>query len=307
MSMQMPSTELTYLNHRRVVHLPNMTCPYCNASLGTTPSDDDHVIGRRFVPKGTLRTSWNLVLRACVPCNNRKSDLEDDLSAISMQPDAYGQMPRDDPNLAKEAHRKAKKSLSRRTRRPVALSQEHIRLAGSAGPGIRLAFSTIAPPQMDQSRAFELARMQLMAFFYWVTFDLSTHRGGFWPGCFYPVIATFRPDWGNPRFRAFMTTVIGWEPRLLASAADDYFRVAIRRHPHHVCWSWALEWNSNVRLGGFFGEAEPVRELCEALPKLKVTHFRVSPTAGVFIHTEQTLLDEDDQLFSWLRKSESSA
>ena len=42
------------------------------------------MIGRRFVPKGKLNNQWNLIVRVCIKCNNKKSDLEDDISAISM-------------------------------------------------------------------------------------------------------------------------------------------------------------------------------------------------------------------------------
>jgi hypothetical protein len=57
---------------------------------------DEHVIGRRFVPKNTMFGQWNVILRACRECNTAKSELENDISAITMQPDASGQFAVDD-------------------------------------------------------------------------------------------------------------------------------------------------------------------------------------------------------------------
>jgi hypothetical protein len=67
--------------------LENLTCTYCGTSFARVGYTKEHVIGRRFVPKGKLNKHWNLIVRACESCNTRKSDLEDDLSSIFMQPD----------------------------------------------------------------------------------------------------------------------------------------------------------------------------------------------------------------------------
>lgn len=290
--------ELTYLDHRRAIHLSNQTCPYCNTPLDTVPSNKEHVIGRGFVPRGTLRASWNLILRACVTCNGKKSDLEDDISAVTMQPASDGTSARDEDVLREEAARKARSSFSRRTGRSVARSHEKIQFAGPLASGAMIHIDAVAPPQVEESRAFELARIQLSAFFYWVTYDESTLRGGFWLGGYYPILSALRDDWGNPVFRGFMEVVVDWEPRVLASAADDYFRVALRRHPTEICWSWALEWNSNMRLIGFLGEEPVVRQLVQGLPTLVVRDFPVTPTSGYRIREEVPLSPEQDILFA---------
>ncbi len=298
--------ELTYLDHQRAIHLANQTCPYCSTPLEASLSNREHVIGRRFVPRGSLQSSWNLILRACLTCNNEKSDLEDDISAITMQPASDGQMARKDGALEVEAMRKAGKSVSRRTGKPVEQSREEIRLQGPLIAGGSLHIDAVAPPQVDTARASKLARMQVGALFYWITYDQSTRRGGFWPGGFYTVLAGYRDDWGNTLFRGFMTTVASWEPRVLATAADAYFRVAIRRHPSAACWSWALEWNSNMRLVGFFGEEPVARALFEDLPKLVVKNFPTSATSGFRIREEVSISPEDDLMFSLLESTTGS-
>jgi hypothetical protein len=65
--------------------LRNITCCYCRIPSVNVASDKEHVIARGFVPIGTLQKSWNLIARACRLCNNRKSDLEDDMAILSLQ------------------------------------------------------------------------------------------------------------------------------------------------------------------------------------------------------------------------------
>ena len=85
--------------------------------------------------------------------------------------------------------------------------------------------------------------------------------------------------------------------RVLATGASGYFKIAIRRHPSQVCWSWAIEWNENVRAVGFFGDHVVAEGLVATFPELpwktiqrgnEITRFR----------EETRLNDEDDRLFS---------
>jgi hypothetical protein len=91
--------------------LDNMTCPYCGILLDAEDVTKEHVVGRRFVSKGTLDQRWNLILKACRPCDTRKSDLENDISAVSMQPTAAGQLVRSDQAFVAEGRRKAARTM----------------------------------------------------------------------------------------------------------------------------------------------------------------------------------------------------
>jgi len=85
--------------------LDNVNCPYCGLSIDMPSRDSwdkDHVIGRRFVPRGTIENQWNIQVNAHKLCNNRKSNLEDDISAISIQPDGLGIPHSDDEILVSE-------------------------------------------------------------------------------------------------------------------------------------------------------------------------------------------------------------
>lgn len=295
----MLDNKLNYLPSNLPIILDNETCVYCGMQLNTDSDTKEHVIGRRFVPKGKLNDQWNLIVHACNKCNGRKSDLENDISAISMHADAWGRHALSDSTLRIEAARKAKKSISRRTGKPVTDSSEKIDIKGTFAPGVEFTFNFTSPPQIESDRIYELARMQLMAFFYLITYNHKTKRGGFWLGSFFPVLETIRSDWGNTVHKAFMDAVVNWEPRVIAIGADGFFKAIIRRHPAAVCWSWALEWNHKYRIVGFFGEQEPAKNIVATFPTIDVTTMAQGPNEYVSYRIEKALADEDDTLFHW--------
>jgi hypothetical protein len=262
------------LKHRNPIHqcppdraivLANRTCVYCATELTSRGFTKDHVIGRRFVPKGVLNGQWNLIVRACDACNHAKSDLEDDISAITLQADAWGQHPIYDPRRDAEARRKAR-SKSRRTNKSVGQSAEHFNIGSPFGPGAEMTFGFTSPPQLDEDRVYRLCLMQSQAFFYWITYNKTSGRGGFWPGGFFPLDCSVRSDWGNRLHESFMETVSNWELRVQATGADGNFKVAIRKRPAAESWSWAYEWNRNARIIGFFGAQAVAQELVDTLP-----------------------------------------
>ena len=277
--------------------LANQTCVYCATKLIDRRFTKEHVIGRHFVPKGALNGEWNLIVRACSACNNAKSDLEDDISAITLQPDAWGQHPIDHPIRDLEARRKAKGSNSRRTNKAVSQSEEHIDFELPFGPGVKASVSFVSPPQLDEDRVYQLCFLHSRAFFYWITYDETSRRGHIWPGGFFPVRYSMRSDWGNPIHKAFMDTVFAWELRVQGSGAREHFRVAIRKHPSAHCWSWAYEWNANARIVGFFGEQAAAQGIVDTLPLPKKTIFRDGRKI-IRYWEEKPLLPDEDTLFS---------
>ena len=284
--------------------LRNANCAYCGADLREKDATKEHVIGRRFVPRGKLADSWNLILRACAACNGRKADLEDDLSAITMQPDAWGELAVSDPSLQKESRRKGK-SFSRSTKKPVRESRAQIRVEAPFFGG-SMAFSAEAPPQPDEQRAFQLAQLQLRGFFYMLTFNPHSRRGGFWPDELPGVNAALRRDWGNVGQRAFADAVLNWETRLIApQLANGYFAAAIRKHPEADCWAWALEWNQNYRLIGFFGAPEPAMGVVRGFPVPQLQTIAQGPDRFVKIRREVPLEANEDVLFADLSEEEA--
>lgn len=277
--------------------LRNATCPYCGILLTPEIDTEDHVVARRLVPKGAMEGSWNLQIRACGPCNNGKAALENDLPAITMQPDGLGRHAYDHPQLASEAERRGR-TTSMLTRKRVADSTATLRVNTEPIPGLKMTFDLWGPPQADPTRIYELARLQLMGFFYWLTYDQLTSRGGFWKGTFCPLLEALRADWGNPVHLSFMRAVSSWEPRFVSSTvAQGFFKVAIRRHPSAACWSWALEWNYNLRIVGLFGDLEASKQVAAGLSRLQLQEVPTCDGEKLAVRTDVPLAAGDDILF----------
>ena len=287
--------ELQELPRSRPIVLPNVTCAYCGCALTEKSASKEHVIGRRFVPVGTLYQEWNLILRVCRPCNVKKSDLEDDISVITMHHDAFGNAP--STEAAAEVQRKKNKSQSRKTGKSVGDSIENVMMQASIGTAATMTFSFTGPPQIESQRAFELARLQMVGFFYFLTYSQDKKCGHFWQGGFFPIMEAVKADWGNNIHRSFMGTVLDWEPKLLFSTAKDHFSATIRKHPSFDLWSWAVEWNKSYRIVGFFGQEIPAKEALAALPSLEITSIAESETRWVRYRVDTPLKAEEDMLF----------
>ena len=281
--------------------LDNVSCLYCSTDLALSTRTKEHVVGRRFVPKGKLQRSWNLIGYACAHCNNVKSRLEDECAAISMQPDIYGKFAFDDETLRAEAARKAANSYSTRTRRPIGQSKERIAFDTRHPSGVGLSFSFVASPQVSADTIFELCRFQICAFFYMLTFDDTQRRGRFWQGVFMAIEHVKRSDWGNARIRSFARAVKTWEPRLLTTdlIADGFYKIAIRKHPDEDCWSWALEWNHSVRCVGLFGDEGRCDAVESSLEKNVMQLAIDSPDRKLAYRLDIALSESEDELFQY--------
>lgn len=278
--------------------LKNVTCPYCGVELDDTNRTKDHVVARRFVPKRKMEGCWNLILFACRVCNNYKSTIENDLSAISMQPNLVGERQSTDHEAIADARRKAARGISLRTGKPVAASEETIEIAGSLGPSGRYTATFTSPPQAEDSRVYALARLHFLAFFYRLTFN-DTARKGYMPmGVFLPVNVTVRSDWGSSLQVGFMHQTSQWWTRLVAVTADGYFRVAIRKHPDLPVWSCALEWNANLRVIALVGEETVVRTMASELPPLKLEVLGYHDQGVWRGRAEVSLDDNQDEMFA---------
>jgi len=282
----------------KAIKLNNLRCPYCNVLLTKENQNEEHVVGRRFLPKGKLKNRWNLILRACKTCNGWKAALEDDISAVTLQPTARGQFARPEEDLVAESIRKAR-SISRRTGKSVRDSSERFTVEANIRPGLRMTAHLIAQPQADAERIFDLAVAQVMAFCLFLSYDKSTRLGAPLAEDFQPVSYAFRQDWGNTLQRGFIDYVVAWEPRLLAGTGDGLFKVAIRRQPGAVCWSWALEWNENVRVIGFFGAIDAIASALDALPKLDVSWLTQVDGTRTATRIERFLEPSEDRMFFW--------
>lgn len=295
---------LTEFASNRAVVLRNVTCAYCGCSFeGELSPTKEHVIGRRFVPKGSLRAQWNLILNVCEGCNREKGVLEDDISAITMMPDAWGRYAVDDERLREEVARKAVNSRSRRTGKTVAESQEELAIDGSFG-SLSFTVNLIGPAQVESERLFRLARFQFEAFVYFTTYNAETLRGSFVSGVFCPLVAAQRLDWGAPHLQWFMDVTRSWEARVHGIGADGFYKVMIRRNPSATVWSWVTEWNRSYRVAGFAGEEAEIRSLLATLPAQRMEIVRQTETERIRMRLETELPAEADDLFTVSRPAE---
>lgn len=298
----MNSPSLQTFHHvpgNRALLLRNKTCVYCGQTLDPQTRTKEHVIARHFVPKGTLNAAWNLIAYCCRRCNNAKSELEDDIAAIVLQPNTFGEHIHNDPRLATEAQRKARHSFHRRTGKPVQDSKSSIALDLALTPGVKMGVSFTGPPELDPLRAARLAQLQITAFCYLTTFNQTTLSGQFCRGGFSVLNGTMRSDWGNESQLDFAQLTEGWSPCLYSSTADGYFKVIIRRHSEG-CRSWALEWNRNFRILGFMGDSALIDQLTVPLRR---PEYHASPSTApgeqYRIRQERPIGDADDLLFAW--------
>lgn len=202
-----------------------------------------------------------------------------------------------DARAQAEALRRSAKSGSRKTGRAVTASGVELKASAKLGFGAELSFNFTGPPQFDDARVYELARLQMMAFFYFLTYDKTKNIGHFWTGGFFPIHGTIKSDWGNSVHRSFMAQSLSWDYRLVLNTAEGYFRAVIRRHPTYECWSWAIEWNDCYRVVGYFGNQESAQALSQELPNTEVQSVLEGPSRWIRHRVEQPLQKEHDTLF----------
>lgn len=298
---------MQYFDPNRPIRLNNRACVYCETAFGPgRERTKEHVIGRKFVPTGAFDGQWNLIVWACQPCNNIKSTIEEHVAAITMQPDLLGKPAIDDPRLSDEAFRKGKGSISPLTGKPVARSMESMAFSSAIMPGIKASFSFTGPPQLDEQRAWALARYHIAAFFYMITFNHDDRVGSGFPGnTFGTLCIAPRRDWGNVLLRQFQCTIADWPWRVQGIGADEFFKVMIRRAPNELkLWSWALEWNASHRVTGFFGDHALIQKMFDRMPKLPCHAVKGEDGSVLTFREEVPLSDEDDMLFSFDAQTE---
>lgn len=284
------------LSPKQPTRLKNKRCAYCNAEfVEPGEPEKEHVVGKNFVPRGVHEQQWNLHLNSCHSCNQRKSALENDISAITLHPGLFAAT---DGGLAEsEASRKAK-AISRRTGKPVSDSIEQLDFSGSFGSAY-LEINLSSPPQLDEQRAFELALFQLQGFFFFLTYQQEEDMGYMWPGHYMPLGLLRKSDWGNPLSVSFSRYVKDWDLRLAGGEiAQGFFCVVIKKHPVEALWSWAIEWNRSTRLFGLLGDAEKGEDVMAALEVAQFSPWiQKADGSKLRYRTETPLADDEEDLF----------
>ena len=289
-------TTFKSLPHNQPTRLRNVRCAYCNAEFTGDEPEKEHVIGKNFVPKGSHQQWWNLHLNSCHKCNQKKSRLENDISAITMQQPFASQSDLD-VNLASEAKRKSV-TISQRTGKPVKDSTEEIKIKQNLGKNVTLSFGFSSPPQVDPNRMFQLACFQLVGFFYLLTYCNEAKLGKCWVGVYAPIAAVPRSDWGNANITSFSNATSAWDMKIGgAPTSNGYYQFLIKKNGQNLLWSWAIEWNKQYRLYGFFGDKTLIQQVNGTLEK-NILSSPIKNDDEVYHHRFEIPLQEDkDQFF----------
>ncbi len=301
------------LPNDKIRRLKNAACAYCGAKFGAgVERTSEHVIGRRFVPKGTLAGQWNLVLACCRPCNEMKAVLEGEISAITLQHDLCGHVPREGLSTAEAARKDS--AISTRTGKPVRDSKEDLKIECELMPGVKMTFNMTAGPQLAEDKVYKLAGFHVGGFFYMITYDSETRLGSGVPGCFAPIAVVPRSDWGNAQIMGFQELIADWPWRLNGIGASTFFGVMIRRNPclDPPLWAWALEWNKSHRVFGFMGDEAAIRSAYSSLPALEEQIVERGKRVGdgpeaTWARPEVSLEEDRDRLFVWTSDEGSAA
>jgi hypothetical protein len=244
--------------------LKNLRCVYCDHLFVAEKPTSEHVIARNFVPPGSFEANdWNLIVNACNRCNNLKSALENELSALTLQP-AIGDV-HEDATLADIAQRKAAKVRSQASGKLVKDSAVEGKIEGHISESASVSFGFVGPAQLSSDSVMRLAAAHISAFFFLTTYNETSRTGVFLPRITWWYFAR-RTDWGNELMTSFADATRAWLPRVQGCAAKGNFRIALKRMDSSTeLWSFALEWNRTLRIIGTFGDEVESQRFEESL------------------------------------------
>lgn len=274
----------------------NQHCPYCGVLVGdgTVPSDEDHLIGRNFVPKGTLDGSFNFTFRSCRECNARKGEAERHISSVTLV-NSPGRA--NDVRANEAASRKATGDFHPDKQGiPIGQATNDYSVTFTYG-ALSMQFDLVSPPQVKQATAQLLALNHIQALFALVTTE-DYHVPEKMRLLPYPQFRYFGhyayQDWGNPHLIEVARRVSRWSCPAKIVAADGYFRAILKRSEDHG-WFWALEWNRYLRLVGAIVQENKSAQVFKNLPDL--VWKPLSGGSGRY-RSESQLVEEVDRLFS---------
>jgi hypothetical protein len=286
--------------HRGSVKKSNQYCLYCSRFVGEgspLASNKEHLIGRNFVPTGRLGTprAFNFIFRACIDCNQEKSNYEGHVSTISLltSPARLG-----DSAIDELAKRKADKDFHPdKPGMPVADAGQKITIR--LGSSVELELK--GPPRLNPAYVRVLAMRHIQGLFALVTTSdpgaAATTR--LLPKAHFGFFNYFNhPDWGNPQLIELAKRVGSWPALVDVSTAAGFFRAILRRQGvDDAPWFWALEWNKSVRVIGWIGRPDMPPSVFEELPPL---NWRIAGKPGESryrVREEIPLLGVADELF----------
>lgn len=280
----------------------NQWCPYCSRLVGLgseLASDKEHLIGRKFVPTGSLANgAWNFIFRACRDCNAFKAEVERHISSVTLFT-SCGRT--DDANLDALAVHKASKDFHPDLRGvPVADAGMENRIEVPLGPGGKLTLNLVGPPHVNPDYVRLLAIRQIQGLFALIATEdpRVIDKTKVLPSDRVILFGSFNHlDWGNPQLRELERRTKEWHCCLNVDSASGFFKANLRRPPKdELGWFWALEWNRSLRIVGAIFHASATPGWFQGLPELSWSRSRDGKGR---IRRETPLAEEEDSLFSF--------
>ncbi len=275
----------------------NAWCLYCGVYVGPgsqVTSDKEHLVGRRFVPSGTLGgDAFNFIFRACQKCNSEKAAAERHVSSVTLF-----------SSLGRSANTEIDAIATHKASRDFHPDGGLVRDAWARhrieAPffGGKSTFELIGPPRLDHEAVHLLATRQIQGLFSLVTTrdPRLPEKMRLLPPSQVRFLGYYlHTDWGNPQVREVARRVAGWDCHVGISTADGFFKAILKRSATASDgWFWALEWNKAVRVVGAICNPENTPAWLHELPELEWEYL-----PGWRHRRETPLRPDEDCLFSF--------
>lgn len=276
----------------------NRFCVYCGCDLhGAAESDKEHLVGRNFVPRGSLAAeSFNFISRACGRCNGRKAAAERHVSTVSL---FTAPLRVTDAEIDEIARRKAANDYHPEKKGTLvqdAWTESQVTAHFDLGT---MRLNLVGPPQLSGDSVVLLAEYQVQGFFALVTsLDPRVPSGcRLLPREQIQILGVYcRNDWGNPQLLEVIRRSSSWETQVDVQTSSGWFKAMLRRSESDG-WFWALEWNHSVRVVGSIFHPGRRAPLLDDLPALNW----MPMSDGWRFRPETPLPEREDSLFGHWR------
>jgi len=209
----------------------NQYCLYCGGFVGAgspVESDEENLVGRRFVPVGSMNNAFNFSFRACRSCNARKASLERHISSITLLNSPAVHV---DVNARRAAERKAVGDTHPETGIKMGEAIERQNVEFNIGLAT-FNFGMSGPSPAAKDFVPLLASYHIQALFALVTTPENLFTGDLrlLPIDQFHVFGSYpHSDWGNPQLVAIIGRAANWPCRVAIHTAGGFFRACLRQ------------------------------------------------------------------------------
>lgn len=283
--------------HRNIEY-SNHWCLFCGEFVGPeskVSSNKEHLIGRDFVPKGSMNgTNFNFIFRACEKCNGVKSNVERHVSSVTLfnSPERS-----EDERINDIALNKAEKDFH-----PDNPGKTVVESFGQyeVKYGDFMKFKFTSPPQLNREYVKLLSCYHVQGIFSLLTTmdpKVQKKSGLLPPNQIFYFNAYNVQDWGNPQLLEIAERTKDWPCYCNINTANGFWKIVFKRSSENEGWFWALEWNQYLRAIGGIALPDYNQKIFQKLPELNWKHIQNQDGTSSRTRKEIPLEDEKDELF----------